>query len=69
MSGFYWRIPHTPWALRLPAWLGLRLYSRACARQMLTDDVLAFFACVKPNCPECREIAERSAVCTYRSVQ
>lgn len=66
-EGFYKHIPFTPWAVRIPWWLGVRLYSRACAKMMLTDDVLAFFACAKPNCSECQEIAERSSICAYRA--
>jgi hypothetical protein len=68
-DGFYKRIPGTHYAIRLPRRLGIILYSRAVAKAMLSDDVLAFYVCQVPNCPECAEIAKRSSICAYRETQ
>lgn len=64
---FYIRLRFVPFSIRIPRRLAIRLYSRARARVMLADEVLAFWVCEKPGCEECAEIARHNAHCGYGS--
>jgi hypothetical protein len=69
-TAYYWGPPllgRLGLRVRIPAKLAIRAYTRAVAKQLLTDDLLGFYVCPDPACKECQEIAARNPRCGYSS--